>query len=71
MVTLSSFARRLTVGDRSRDVTLDAGEVRWLDAQTHSGENTGSTPSHEFFVELKGDAGAQTAPTLGPSEIPG
>jgi beta-alanine degradation protein BauB len=54
MVTLSSFDRRL-VGEHgdSRDVTLDAGEVRWLDAQVHSGENTGSTPTHVLFVELK------------------
>ena len=67
MVTLSSFARRLTVGDRSRDVTLEAGEVRWLDAQTHSGENTGSTPTHVIFVELKGGGTAADEPVLGPS----
>jgi hypothetical protein len=29
------------------------GRVRWLDAQTHSGENIGSTPTHVLFVELK------------------
>ena len=67
MVTLSSFARRLTVGDRSRDVTLEAGEVRWLDAQTHSGENTGSTPTHVVFVELKGAAPTAEEQLLGPS----
>ena len=54
MYTLSSFDRRLIAenGD-ARDVSLDQGEVRWLDAQTHSGENTGQTPSHVLFVELK------------------
>jgi len=35
------------------DVRLEAGEIRWLDAQTHSGENTGDTPTHVVFVELK------------------
>ena len=25
----------------------------WLDAQVHSGENTGETPTHVVFVELK------------------
>jgi len=54
MYTLSSFDRRLIAenGD-ARDVSLDQGEVRWLDAQTHSGENTGQTPTHVLFVELK------------------
>ena len=69
MITLSAFDRRLTVGDESRDVSLEAGQVRWLDAQTHSGENTGSTPTYVIFVELKGDAGEKTnASSLGPSE---
>jgi quercetin dioxygenase-like cupin family protein len=54
MYTLSSFDRRLVDEDgRSRDVTLEPGEVRWLDAQVHSGENVGSTPTHVLFVELK------------------
>ena len=54
MYTLSSFDRRLVAGNgASRDVSLDAGEVRWLDAQTHSGENIGQTPTHVLFVELK------------------
>jgi hypothetical protein len=48
MVTLSAFRRRLTVGDATRDVALEAGEIRWLDAQTHTGENTGDTPTHTW-----------------------
>ena len=69
MVTLSSFRRKLVLGERSRDVELSSGEVRWLDAQSHSGENIGDTPSHAVFIELKeprpdpGPAG----PALGPS----
>ena len=69
MITLSAFDRRLTTNDQTRDVTLEPGEVRWLDAQTHSGENIGRTPTHVMFVELKDEAArAQTSPpTLGPS----
>ena len=68
MVTLSSFDRRLIgEGGESRDVTLERGMVRWLDAQTHSGENIGTTPTHVLFVELKGPAERESAQSLGPS----
>jgi hypothetical protein len=54
MYTLSSFDRRLVAEDgASRDVSLAEGEVRWLDAQVHSGENIGRSPTHVLFVELK------------------
>lgn len=70
MLTLSGFQRRLQQGDRSTDVTLEAGQVRWLDAQEHAGENIGETPTHVIFVELKETpAGPPTASrSLGPSE---
>jgi hypothetical protein len=70
MYTLSSFERRLVAeSGESRDVSLAAGEVRWLDAQTHSGENTGQTPTHVLFVELKDERMPRddAAETLGPS----
>lgn len=54
MVTLNSFDRRLIgASGESREVTLGPGDVRWLDAQTHSGENIGSTATHAVFVELE------------------
>lgn len=53
MVTLSAFDRRLASGDREVDVTLPGGAARWLAAQTHTGENIGSTETHVIFVELK------------------
>jgi quercetin dioxygenase-like cupin family protein len=53
MISLTSFDRRLTVGEQSRDVSLAPGDIRWLDAQTHSGENIGDTPTYVVFVELK------------------
>ena len=54
MYTLSSFERRLIAENgETRDVDLAAGEVRWLDAQVHSGENIGESATHVLFVELK------------------
>ena len=68
MYTLSSFQRRLIGGSgESRDVALEPGEVRWLDAQSHSGENIGSTPTHVLFVELKELRETAAGETLGPS----
>jgi quercetin dioxygenase-like cupin family protein len=68
MVTLSGFDRRLIGADgESRDVTLVAGEVRWLDAQTHSGTNIGSTETHVVFVELKDGREATLSGSLGPT----
>ncbi len=69
MYTLSTFRRRLHAGGEQRDVELTAGEVRWLAAQEHAGENIGDTDTHAIFVELKEPAGAEPgAPTLGPSD---
>jgi hypothetical protein len=67
MITLSAFERRLMHGDRGVDVALPAGEIRWLDAQEHSGHNIGSTDTMTLFVELKEPAPAATpAGQLGP-----
>lgn len=68
MITASTFDRRLLHDGQSVDVTIPAGEVRWLDAQKHSGENIGTTDTVTFFVELK-EAGPPREPrgnTLGP-----
>jgi beta-alanine degradation protein BauB len=53
MVTLSAFKRVIVSGDREVPVELDAGQVRWLDAQEHQGRNMGDTASHSIFIELK------------------
>lgn len=69
MVTLSSFRRRLSAAGRQVDVELPAGQVRWLDAQDHAGENIGDTETHSIFVELKEnqpDRPPTTSTTLGP-----
>ena len=62
MYTLSSFNRRLASGGREVDVKIDAGSVRWLDAQEHSGVNIGDTETHVIFVELK-----EPNPVTGPA----
>jgi hypothetical protein len=69
MYTLSSFRRRIASGERQVDVELPAGQVRWLDAQEHAGQNIGDTATHAIFVELKDDAGTGRPVTgvLGPS----
>lgn len=70
MITLSAFSRRLRGGGSEVDVQMPACQARWLDAQEHSGENTGTTPTHAIFVELKGERTAEPgrAPRLGPSD---
>ena len=68
MYTLSSFSRRLIAEDgASRVVDLPAGAVRWLDAQVHSGENIGDSPTHVIFVELKEGGAEAGGGTLGPT----
>jgi hypothetical protein len=66
MITLSGFDRRLVAADgQFRDVTLEPAQVRWLDAQTHSGENIGERPTHVLFIELKEGAPAPGEGALG------
>ena len=53
MYTLSAFRRRLHAHPGTRDVVMEAGRAHWPPAQTHAGENIGSTLTHVLFVELK------------------
>ena len=53
MITLSSFSRKLHLDDKVLYVQKEKDEASWLPAQTHVGENTGSTNTHAIFVELK------------------
>ncbi|MET0974615.1 cytoplasmic protein [Orlajensenia leifsoniae] len=68
MITLTAFHRLLQSGDAEREVALPAGVATWLPAQRHSGTNTGETPTHTIFVELKGaSAGTPGVSVLGPN----
>ena len=72
MITAGSFRRRLRSGGQEMDVELPAGTARWLPAQEHSGENTGTTDTHAFFVELKEPAPSgseDSAGSLGPAHL--
>jgi hypothetical protein len=71
MYTLSAFQRRLHAGHRTRDVLMEAGQVHWLPAQIHAGENTGATPTHVLFVELKAAGAASPAPRGGAGQAHG
>ncbi len=66
MVTLSRFDRRLSVGDQVRDVSLEPSKAMWLPAQTHAGENIGSTETHTLFIELKEPGAPSGVASLGP-----
>jgi hypothetical protein len=54
MCVLSAFERRLHHDAGPRDVVMKPGQVHWLPAQSHVGENIGTTDTHVVFVELKG-----------------
>ena len=49
-------------------MTLEPAQVRWLDAQTHSGKNIGRTPTHVVFIELKEAGPPPGDASLGPVE---
>lgn len=66
MVTMSAFDRRLSVGDQTREVSLEPGHAAWLPAQTHAGENIGTSETHVMFIELKEPGPASGEAALGP-----
>lgn len=67
MITLTDFERRLSSGDQSRELSLVAGTAVWLPAQSHSGANIGTSPTHTIFVELKHSTMAGPPAKLGPA----
>ena len=68
MVTLSGFRRSINAGGKAVKVDMPPHEARWLDAQTHRGENTGESETHVIFVELKESAPDARESRLGPQE---
>jgi hypothetical protein len=54
LCTLSAFKRRLVLGD-GREVVVESrpGQVAPGKAQSHIGENIGTTDTHVLIVELK------------------
>jgi hypothetical protein len=61
LYALSAFERALTLPDgKVLKRSFKAGDVMWSDAQTHIGENIGTTPTHVLIVELKSAPAADT-----------
>lgn len=54
MIAMSAFERRLTLANGRVIATASRpGDVRWMPAQAHAGENTGQTETRALFVEFK------------------
>lgn len=55
LYALQPFERRLTFPDGTQKVrAFHGGEVAWMPAQAHVGENIGKVPTRALLVELKG-----------------
>jgi len=54
LCALTSFTRRFVLADGREAVReVRAGDVAWSPAQSHIGENVGSTDTHVIIIELK------------------
>jgi beta-alanine degradation protein BauB len=54
LYALGPFKRRITLPDGKVMMReFKAGDVLYSEAQTHIGENVGSTPTHVIMVEMK------------------
>lgn len=54
LYALSAFKRQITLPDgKSMIREFEAGNVLFSEAQTHIGENVGTTPTHVIMIELK------------------
>lgn len=54
LYAMAPFKRKILLPDGKALLReFKAGEVLFSDAQTHIGENVGSTPTHVIMVELK------------------
>ena len=54
VITLNDANGKFTFPDgKTMDAKFKAGEFRWVDAQTHQGENTGDKPFEVIQIELK------------------
>jgi quercetin dioxygenase-like cupin family protein len=54
LYALSTFKRRLTFGNgKTQAREVREGDVLWLPAQDHLGENIGTTPTEVLLVEVK------------------
>lgn len=58
LYALSAFDRKLTYPDgKTTSRSFVPGDVIWMDAQSHIGENIGKTNTHVVIVEIKRSTG--------------
>ncbi len=54
LYSMSAFKRKIHLPDGKILMReFKPGDVLWSDAQTHIGENVGTTPTHVIMVEMK------------------
>jgi len=55
VITLNDAKGKFTLPDgKTMDVNFEAGAFRWVEAQTHQGENVGEKPFEVIQIEMKG-----------------
>ena len=66
LYALSPFKRTLTLPDgKVLKREFKEGDIIWSDEQTHTGENSGQTPTHVLMVEFKKSTSGSSACTKG------
>ena len=66
MYVLAPFQRKLTLENgRQVTVTMKPGDTRWMPAQSHAGENIGTTETRALFIEFKPQPATGTAAPKG------
>ncbi|HSP86944.1 MAG TPA: hypothetical protein VLN45_02330 [Ignavibacteriaceae bacterium] len=54
VITLNDAKGKFTFPDgKTMDVNFEAGAFRWVEAQTHQGENVGEEPFEVIQIEMK------------------
>ena len=54
LYALEPFTRKITLpGGKTIMREFKAGDVMWSEAQTHIGENAGTSPTHVLMMEMK------------------
>ena len=67
---MAPFKRKLTLSNgKTMTREFKAGEIVWMNAQSHIGENIGETDTHVLITELKEIAGKKTVETDVPKRI--
>jgi len=67
---LAPFKRKLILSNgKTMTREFKAGEIVWMNAQSHIGENIGETDTHVLITELKEIAGKKTVETDVPNRI--